>query len=111
MRSDRSVASATLREAVSKHSAIWGACALVRAPGPRDDIRPPKARLPIFCRPYAPFTRIFGWRFGQSSVRERKPAMFLSALLLAVASHTEACAQTTTAAFRAEVDPGFGTGV
>ena len=105
MRSGRSAASATLREAVSRRSLfsnpIWGACALVRAPRPQEDIRLPQARPPIFCRPYAPFTRIFGWRFRPSSVRERKSAMVLSALLLAVASYTEACAQTATAAFRA----------
>ena len=80
---------------------IWGACALVRAPRPQEDIRLRQARPAIFCRPSAPFTRIFGWRFRPSSVRERKSAMVFSALLLAVASYTEACAQTATAAFRA----------
>ena len=105
MRSGRSVASATLREAVNRRpllsNPIWGACALVRTPRPEEDFRLPQPRPPIICRPYAPFARIFGWRYRPLSVRERKSAMVLSALLLAVASYTEACAQTATAAFRA----------
>ena len=105
MRSGHSAASATGREALSRRSAvsnpIRSACALVQAPRPQKDIRLPQARPRIFWRPFAGFARIFGWRFRASSVRERKFTMVLSALVVAVASCTEACAQTATATFRA----------